>query len=187
MDSTTIEALFARTVLVHRPMLLRAATQMTRSPSEAEDLVQETLVKAFRAFDRLRPGSQVRAWLLRILRNTHISEWRKRRRERTALEQGAEEEVASWLRSSAQATEEGAPFDGNGLDDEVLAALEAVPAPYRTCVILVDLQQRSYREAAALTSQPLGTIQSRLFRGRRLLQGLLKDYAQREGYLASAA
>lgn len=186
---------FARTVLVHREVMLRAATRMSGSPSEAEDLVQEALVKAYRAFDRLRPSSQTRAWLLKILRNTFISQWRRRRREREVIEESARDQTAPWLaRDQAFSSPSGpGPEDAWGqrpdvdLGDEVVEALREVPEGYRTLVLLVDLHQKSYLEAAELTRQPLGTVQSRLFRGRRILKGLLRDYAQREGYLAQAA
>lgn len=184
---------FARTVLVHRDLMLRAATRMAGSPSEAEDLVQEALVKAYRAFDRLQPRSQTRAWLLKILRNTFISQWRRRRREREVIEESARDQTAAWLTHdpafAPHPGPEGAwsPRPDEDLADEVVEALREVPEGYRTLVLLIDLHQKSYLEAAELTRQPLGTVQSRLFRGRRILKGLLRDYAQREGYLAQAA
>lgn len=189
MQKTTKEHLFSHTVLIYRDVLLRTATQMAGSPVEAEDLVQEALIKAYRAFDRLRPHSQIRPWLLKILRNTFISEWRRRRRELAVLQLGAHDVTTRWLRDTPQAeptvTWKERPSDD--LDDEVVEALNEVPHHYRTCVLLVDVHQKSYQEAAELTSQPLGTVQSRLFRGRRMLKGLLDDYARREGYVARAA
>lgn len=189
MQKSTKDHLFSREVLVHREELLRAAMHLTRSAVEAEDLVQESLIKAYRAFDRLRPHSQTRPWLLKILRNTFISEWRRRRRERAVLQLGAHDISARWMRDAPQtesvATCSDRPADD--LDDEVVEALNEVPHHYRTCVLLVDVHQKSYQETAELTSQPLGTVQSRLFRGRRILKGLLDDYARREGYLARAA
>lgn len=189
MQKATKDHSFFRSVLIHREVLLRAATQMTGSTVEAEDLVQEALIKAYRAFDRLRPHSQTRPWLLKILRNTFISEWRRRRRERAVLQLGVHDITARWLRETPQ-TEPVASWSdrpSDDLDDEVVEALNEVPHHYRTCVLLVDVHQKSYQEAAELTRQPLGTVQSRLFRGRRMLKGLLNEYARREGYLAKAA
>jgi RNA polymerase sigma-70 factor (ECF subfamily) len=186
---------FARSILVHRNVMLRAATHLTGSSSDAEDLVQEALLKAYRAFSRLRPQSQTRPWLLKILRNTFISQWRRRRREREVIDETARDETATWLLRDA--TQARAPLVGPGddwssrpddaLGDEVVKALSEVPDTYRTLVLLVDVHQKSYQEAAELTRQPLGTVQSRLFRGRRILKGLLQDYARREGYVAQAA
>jgi RNA polymerase sigma-70 factor (ECF subfamily) len=190
MKHRSRDGLFRDAVLVHRPYLLRLAGRLTGSRAPAEDLVQETLLKAYRALDRLEPGSSVRPWLLRIMRNTHISEWRHTRRERETLEQAAgDAELVPWLRPERRDGPDWATdrWAGDGLADEVVRALAEVPVHYRTCVLLVDIEQKSYLEAAALTDQPLGTVQSRLFRGRRILQGLLRDYARREGYLAAAA
>jgi RNA polymerase sigma-70 factor, ECF subfamily len=186
MEAQREEISFDDAVLTHRRLLIRSALRMTGSSSEAEDLVQETLLKAYRAFDRLRPNSQTRAWLLRILRNTSISAWRRRHRERDLLQQSVAEDNAEWLHPHAfDELEKGLPADDLG--DEVLRALEEVPPNYRACVLWVDLHQKSYQETAALTKQPLGTVQSRLHRGRKILKGLLRDYAQQEGYLTRAA
>lgn len=186
MNATTTESSFNEAVLPHRGLLLRTALRLTGSKSEAEDLVQETLLKAYRAFGRLEPQSQTRAWLLRILRNTHISSWRRKRRERDVLQRGVDEDYAEWLRPCAfESVARGRARDDLG--DEVVHALEEVPPNFRTCVLLVDVHQKSYQEAADMTQQPLGTVQSRLFRGRRILKDLLREYAQREGYVAQAA
>jgi RNA polymerase sigma-70 factor (ECF subfamily) len=177
---------FEQVVHFHRSHLLRSAMSYTGSYAEAEDLVQETFFKAYRAFDRLLPGSDVRPWLSCILRNTFISAWRRRRRERAMLEPETCLDRAPWLAPRKLADEPGWG-ENEGLGDEVVRALEEVPGSYRTLLLLVDLHQKSYQEAADLTNQPLGTVQSRLFRGRRLLKTKLADYARREGYLAEAA
>jgi RNA polymerase sigma-70 factor, ECF subfamily len=186
MEQNREQAAFEEAVLPQRGILLRNARRMTSTPSEAEDLVQETLLKAFKAFDKLRPESQIRAWLLRIMRNTFISAWRRKRREKVVLQQGVDEQRAVWLHPEPP-TKQPSQRPADDLDDEIVAALREVPASYRDCIILVDIHQKSYREAAALTKQPLGTVQSRLFRGRRILKGLLRDFAEREGYLQQAA
>ncbi len=177
---------FEQLVLLHRDFLLRYATSFTGATFEAEDLVQETLLKAFRAFHRLRPGSEVRAWLGSILRNTFISTWRRRRRERALLQHEQDPARAPWLAPKALADPPGEGAN-EGLGDEVTRALDEVPPAYRTLLVLVDIEDKTYREAAEMTDQPLGTVQSRLFRGRRLLRTKLADYALDEGYLPQAA
>jgi len=179
---------FEQTVLVHRGLLLRAAFAMVGSEGEAEDLVQETLLKALRAYGGLRPRSQARPWLLCILRNTFISSWRRRKTEREVLRKGVEEVRATWLHPEAPVSDPLERFSPTQqLDDEVFKALAEVPQPYRDAVIQIDIHQRTYHEAATLSGEPLGTIQSRLFRGRRILKELLEDYARREGYFQEAA
>jgi RNA polymerase sigma-70 factor (ECF subfamily) len=189
MEATTPAApteTFEDAVLAHRALLHRVALRMTGSHAEADDLVQETLLKAFRHFARLRPDSQVRPWLLRIMHNAFISRWRRAKREREVLEPAARELDASWVlpRGVGGAPDESAR---HGLGDEVVAALGELPDAYRTCVVLVDLEEKSYREAADALGRPLGTVMSRLFRGRRLLMGKLDGYARREGYVRTAA
>lgn len=177
---------FDEAVLPHRQLLHRVAMKMTGSAAEADDLVQETLLRAFRSFDRLRPDSQVRPWLMRILHNTFVSDWRRRKRERALLQPGVAEHSAPWVmpRKVADAPDVRAR---DGLCDEVVHALSELPQQYRSCVVLVDIQSKSYKEAAEVIGRPLGTVMSRLFRGRKLLKGKLDDYARREGYLPTAA
>jgi RNA polymerase sigma-70 factor (ECF subfamily) len=176
---------FEETILPYRGLMHRVATRMTGSSAEADDLVQETLLRAFRSFDRLRPDSQVRPWLMRILHNTFVSDWRRRRRERNVLQPAVCEHSAPWVmpRRLGDEPDQGT---GDGLGDEVVRALSEIPQPYRSCVLLVDVQDKSYKEAAALIGRPLGTVMSRLFRGRKMLKGKLSDYARREGYLRAA-
>ena len=158
---------------------------MTGSAAEADDLVQDTLLRAYNSFDRLRPDSQVKPWLLRILHNSYVSTWRRRKREKALFQPGIAEEKAPWVvpHQVGCSPEEGV----HDLGDEVVHALDELPPAYLSCVLLVDLQERSYKEAAELLGRPLGTVMSRLFRGRRILQDKLDDYARREGYLQSAA
>lgn len=188
MDSLNFTELsqFERIVLPHQQYLFRGAVSLTGSRAEAEDLVQETLLKAYRAFERLRPDSDIRPWLMCILRNTFISSWRKRKRELALLRAETCVEDVPWLAPHKPFEEPGRRMT-DGLGDEVVAALDEVPQNYRALVVLVDLEQKTYREAADITNQPLGTVQSRLFRGRRLLKRKLADYARREGYLPRAA
>lgn len=166
--------------LVHR-----VATRMTGSPDAAQDLVQETLLRAYRAHGSLRPNSHIKPWLLRILHNTFVSDWRRRKREKIVLQRGVFEDRAPWLVPGTVGDGPGERPD-DGLGDEVVRALAELPDAYRACVLLVDLEQKSYKEAAQLLGRPVGTVMSRLFRGRRLLQGMLGEYARDEGYLRAA-
>ena len=182
---TSLEASFEGAVIPYRLLLYRVALKMTGSPAEADDLVQDTLLRAFNSFGRLRPDSQIKPWLLRILHNTFVSGWRRKKRERALFKPGVAEDKAPWVvpKKLGNDPEQGAD---SGLGDEVVLALRELPPAYRHCVVLVDLEQKSYKEAAELLGRPLGTIMSRLFRGRRMLQGKLDDYARREGYLRAA-
>lgn len=183
---TTSQKTFEETVLPHRSLMFRVALKMTGSPSEADDLVQETLLRAYRSYGRLRPDSKVRPWLMRILHNTFVSDWRRKKRERNVLQPGVCEHDAPWVlpRKLAEAPDIKAK---NGLGDEVVSALNEIPDQYRSCVVLVDIQDKTYKEAADLLGRPLGTVMSRLYRGRRLLKGKLDSYARREGYVPTAA
>jgi RNA polymerase sigma-70 factor, ECF subfamily len=177
---------FEDAVLPHRALMHRVAVKMTGSSAEADDLVQETLLRAFRSFGRLRPDSQVRPWLMRILHNTFVSSWRRKKRENEILQPAICEHNAPWVlpRKIADAPDIKAR---RGLGDEVVSALYEIPDQYRSCVVLVDIQDKSYKEAAELIGRPLGTVMSRLYRGRRMLKGKLDGYARREGYIPNAA
>lgn len=183
--SSPLDSSFEELVLPHRTLLYRVALKMTASPAEADDLVQDTMLRAYGSYERLRPDSQVRPWLLRILHNTFVSSWRRKKREQALLQPGVAEDRAPWLVPQPMSRNPEERAD-QGLGDEVVHALRELPPAYRRCVVLVDLEQRSYKEAAQLLGRPLGTIMSRLFRGRRMLQGKLDDYARREGYLRAA-
>ncbi len=185
-NQPTTSETFEEAIMPHRSLLLRVALKMTGSSAEADDLVQETLLRAFRHFERLRPDSQVRPWLMRIMHNAFVSNWRRKKRERAVLQPAICEHDVPWVLPRKLAGAPDARAD-DGLGDEVVAALEELPAPYRSCVVLVDIQSKSYKEAAEAIGRPLGTVMSRLFRGRRLLKGKLDDYARREGYLSRAA
>jgi RNA polymerase sigma-70 factor (ECF subfamily) len=176
------EESFEDTILPYCGLMRRVAVRMTGSAAEADDLVQETLLRAFRSYDRLRPDSQVRPWLMRILHNTFVSDWRRRKRERNVLQPTVCEHSAPWVMPRGL-SDEAAEGSDDGLGDEVVRALSEIPQPYRSCVLLVDVQDKSYKEAAELIGRPLGTVMSRLFRGRKMLQGKLTDYARREGFL----
>ena len=162
------------------PRLLAHARRLTREAAGADDLLQETLCRAWRYRHRFITGTNLGAWLHRILFNSFISGYRKRRRERRLLEEVTVECVLAERKETRRSGDV-------GLSDETLHALTQLPAQFREAVVAVDLEGLSYREAAARSGCPLGTTMSRLHRGRRLLRTSLDVFARREGYIGRAA
>ncbi len=173
---------FDATIARHSTSLLEAARRLTGSRDEADDLVQDAVMRAWTFWDRFEPGSNARAWLHRILVNTFINAYRKRRRERELFRLAGEES-----RREACTTSELRWAERDWLGDEVGAALASLPSEFRAVVELVDLRDLSYREVATTLGCPIGTVMSRLHRARRQLQQLLSEYATREGYLPTSA
>ncbi|MCZ4610873.1 sigma-70 family RNA polymerase sigma factor [Streptomyces sp. Lzd4kr] len=168
--------------------LYPAALGMTRNPADAEDLVQETYAKAYASFHQFRPGTNLKAWLFRILTNTFISSYRKQRREpqregMQAVEDRqltrAQSHTSSGLRSA-----EDLALD-NLRDSVVKEAMQAITEEFRVTVYLADVEGFAYKEIAEITGVPVGTVMSRLHRGRRRLRGLLEDYARERGILTA--
>ncbi len=157
------------------PELSRTALRLTRGTALADDLVQETLTRAWQARRSFRPGTNARAWTHRILFNTYVNHYRKKKRERALLEE---------LRGIGRQTSR-PPHDGFG--DEVTAALGALQPEFREAVELVDLGDLSYQDAADRLECPVGTVMSRLHRGRKRLRRALEGYAIDQGVLRSAA
>lgn len=180
------KARFDREALPHASALYGAAMRLVRSPDDANDLVQETFFKAWRAFDSFESGTNCKAWLFRILTNTFINKYRRKTKEKDILEGkeriAAEHELVHLPSKRAFLDPEGALAD-NSLADEVLEALEAVPADFKAVVILSDIEGFSYKEIADIVGIPVGTVMSRLFRGRRILQERLFGYAVESGVL----
>ncbi|HEY4222350.1 MAG TPA: sigma-70 family RNA polymerase sigma factor [Myxococcota bacterium] len=177
---------FEQEAMPHARALYGAAMRLSRSPDDAADLVQETYLKAFRAWDQFEPGTNCKAWLFRILTNAFINKYRRRVKEREILEgehqQSAEDNLVHLPSKKETLDPEGALMD-RGVSDEVLAALEKVPVDFKTVVILSDVEGFSYKEIADICDIPVGTVMSRLFRGRRILQEQLFDYAVEAGVL----
>jgi RNA polymerase sigma-70 factor (ECF subfamily) len=177
---------YDRDVLPHVHSLYGAAMRYTRSPDDANDLVQETLFKAWRAYDSFTEGTNCKAWLFRILTNTFINKYRRTHKERDIVEGsgqlGAEHELVHLPSKQRFLDPEGALAD-EALADEVQAALAALPDDFRSVVLLADLQGLAYKEVADVIGIPVGTVMSRLFRGRRLLQESLFGYAVEQGVL----
>lgn len=180
---------FESTVLVHLDALYGTSLRLTRDVREAEDLVQDTMLAAFRHFDRFLPGSNARAWLYKILHNTFIDKYRRSKRERLARELMIEDDLPNLMSEEATRTAT-SPHDLLSqplLSDDVKAALEALPYDYRMAVVLCDLEEFAYKEIADILECPVGTVMSRLHRGRRLLQKSLRGYAQNEGIVKGPA
>lgn len=174
---------FEEVALPHLPSLFHFALKLTRSAADAEDLVQEAMLRAFRRFDLYEAGTNIKAWLFRIVRNTWINRYRASRarpREVSFEDSGAGDEAAPGLRPP---TPEEAVLDGVVAED-VSRAIDALPEAYRSVVVLVLLEELSYREVAEALSVPIGTVMSRLHRGRRLLQEALRETAERSGIRA---
>ena len=175
---------FEAEALPHMGALYGTALKMTRSPSDAQDLVQDTYFKALRAKEQFEPGSNCKAWLFRILTNTFINKYRRRVKEREILH-GADKQTTVWnfYRPDGRRAiidPENALVD-RFMSDEVQLALEALPVDYRTVITLSDVEGFSYKEVAAMVDIPVGTVMSRLHRGRRILQQKLFEYAKQEG------
>ncbi|MFN7702372.1 MAG: sigma-70 family RNA polymerase sigma factor [Deltaproteobacteria bacterium] len=179
LDRAADRASYDLEVLRHRPELIAAAIRLTGSRSEADDLVQEAVLRAWMFWHRFEPGTNGRAWMHRILLNTFINGYRKRRREREVLAQV--HAVESHARHGAGLVPR---TPGETLSDEVHAALERLPEDFRRVIVLVDLEDRSYRDASVAMGCPIGTVMSRLHRARRAMQRELAAYAVSHGYVA---
>jgi RNA polymerase sigma-70 factor (ECF subfamily) len=163
--------------------LYNAGRRLSSNAADAEDVVQETYLRAFRTFDNFRPGTNAKAWLFTILYSIVINRRKKARREVGPFPL---EELEQRYRSMLEAPETDAgdlAARGTEWPREIETALGALPEPFRDAVLLVDVQELSYEEAAEALGCPVGTVQSRVFRGRRLLCAALQDYARRAGYV----
>jgi RNA polymerase sigma-70 factor (ECF subfamily) len=171
----------------YRRELLAAALRLTRSRPDAEDLLQDTLLRALAAWPSFIPGSNCRAWLHRILTNCFISGYRRRRRlERFTAETGDDAARAFYGAAVDRARDPRALIAADGLGDEVILALAELQPEYRVVVELADLRGQSYREIAGQLGVPIGTVMSRLFRARRQLEARLAPYAADRGIARAA-
>lgn len=186
-DDATQRSEFEALTLEHMDALYGAALRLTRSPKDAEDLVQDTYLKAFRFFASFEKGTNIKAWLFKIQTNTFINRYRRKVKEREVAETPAEDIVLDRFVSADQVRALQDPetdFFSKLLSDEVVEALDQVPVDFRMVVVLADIQGFSYKEIAEIVGCPVGTVMSRLFRGRRILQKHLYDYAIREGIIS---
>ena len=166
---------YEQEILPHVPELTRAALRLARDPALADDLMQESLTRAWQARERFQAGTNARAWMHRILFNTYINHYRQKRRETEAMLE---------LRYAPKPLRR-EPCEELG--DEVRAALAALSPEFREAVLLVDLDDMSYQDAAETLACPVGTVMSRLHRGRKQLRGRLQGYAMKQGVLREAA
>ena len=181
-------ARFAELAMEHMSALYTAALRMTRNAADAEDLVQETYLKAYRAFDSFSEGTNLKAWLYRILTNTYINAYRaaKRRPEVSDVEDVEDLYLYHRLAPEAGSTRSAEEEVLAGFtDDEVKAAIEALPDAFRIAVLLADVEGFSYKEIAEITDVPIGTVMSRIHRGRRALQKTLAGFAQARGLVGA--
>jgi RNA polymerase sigma-70 factor (ECF subfamily) len=177
------KAVFEQDVVPFMGQLYPAALRMTKNPTDAEDLVQETIAKAYVAFHQFRPGTNLRAWLHRILANTFINSYRKRRRE-PAQAAGAEFQE-DWQVSADRLSVPVRSAEAEALDrladSDILDALRDLPEDFRVAIYLADIEGYPYREIAEMMGTPIGTVMSRLHRGRGRLREKLARYAPRPG------
>lgn len=178
---------FEREALPHAGALYGAALRLTRNEGDAEDLVQETLLRAYRFFDTFEAGTNCKAWLFRILTNQFRNRYREREREHEIITQ-AESSEANIGQFTADAFENAErALLGRMVSKDVEEALGKVPAEFRLAVVLADLEDFSYKEIADIMGCPAGTVMSRLYRGRRILQKLLLEYAIEQGIVRAPA
>ncbi len=176
---------FSSGELPYREQLYRSALRLTRSRDDAEDLLQETYLKAYKYYHRFSEGTNLKAWLFKIMKNTFINGYRKRRLEPAQVEFGEVEDVLERLvldESGDAADVETAYLDAE-MDHEVREALLALPHDYKVVVLLADLEGYAYKEIAEILQIPVGTVMSRLYRGRRLLERALLSFGVRYNYI----
>lgn len=180
---------FERDAMQYVDQLYSAAMRMARNPADAEDLVQEAYTKAFSAFHQYKPGTNLKAWLYRILTNTYINLYRKRQREPLQSNSDtiedwqlarAESHTSTGLRSAEAEALDHLP------DSDVKRALQAIPEEFRLAVYFADVEGFAYKEISDIMNTPIGTVMSRLHRGRKMLRDMLADYAAERGFKAAA-
>jgi RNA polymerase sigma-70 factor (ECF subfamily) len=179
---------FTADAMQYAPQLFSTALRMTRNRSDAEDLVQETYVKGWRSFRTFQEGTNLRAWLFRIMTNTYINKYNAAKRKGTEVELDDVEELFLYKRlGSIDQSKLSSSAEDQMLnqftDDEVKNALESLPEDFRIPVLLSDVDGFSYKEIAEMLEIPMGTVMSRLHRGRKIMQKMLYEYARERGLI----
>jgi RNA polymerase sigma-70 factor, ECF subfamily len=191
--ATKLRRDFEREALPHLSALYGTALRLTRNDRDAEDLVQDTMLRAYQYFGKFTPGSNCKAWIFKILTNLFINRYHARRRDQkmlvsamNAADEPATHEIVSREVSHAARDPESA-VASRMLSDDVVRALESLPAEFRLAVLLCDVEEFSYKEIAEILECPVGTVMSRLFRARRLLARALHEYAVEQGIIRPLA
>jgi RNA polymerase sigma-70 factor (ECF subfamily) len=188
VDDAELSRLFQEQALPYMDQLYAAALRMTRNPSDAGDLVQETYAKAFQAFRQFQQGTNLKAWLYRIQTNTFINSYRKKQRDPY---QNSIDDLEEWQLSSGESMTSNVTRSAEAEaidhlpDSAVKDALQSIPEDFRLAVYFADVEGFSYQEIADIMKTPVGTVMSRLHRGRRLLRERLADYAKERGIVAA--
>jgi RNA polymerase sigma-70 factor (ECF subfamily) len=183
-DEKQLHADFEREAIPHMDSLYNFALRMTGDSDDANDLIQETYLKAFRFFDKFEKGTNCKAWLFRIMKNTYINTYRKQTKEPDKVDYDEVENFYENIKASStdDAHLEKEIYDSL-LDDELSTAISSLPEDFRTVIILCDIEGYSYEEIADFVDCPVGTVRSRLHRARKMLYTKLQDYAKDRGYL----
>jgi RNA polymerase sigma-70 factor (ECF subfamily) len=177
-QKSTKQVEFEREALPHLDLLYNYSRRMINSSADAEDLVQETFLKAFRFWDGYERGTNIKAWLFKILKNSYINRYRRENREPETVDYDSVE------KKSDHSGESSGAFMEQMLEDDVTKAMESLPEEFRTVVILCDIEGLVYEEIAEFVEIPVGTVRSRIHRGRKLLRAKLFEYAKKKGYVA---
>lgn len=174
---------FEEEIIPHLDALYNFALRLTSDPNDAEDLVQDTIVKAYRFFSSYERGTNAKAWLFRILKNSYINNYRKKSKQPNQVDY---DEVATFYETIRAERTDTSDLEDHMfrelIDDDISRALEELPEDFRTVVLLCDIEGFTYEEIANMLDVPIGTIRSRLHRGRNLLKAQLMEYARERGY-----
>ncbi len=178
---------FETTALPHLSAMYNFSLRLTANEEDAQDLVQESMLKAYRFWDSFEKGTNIKAWLYRIVKNSFINKYRKNAKEPNKIDYDEVKDFYNTIKDdSVDPNDLETQLFGDLLDDDITIALQRLPADFRTVVILCDLQGQTYEEIADIVGCPVGTVRSRLHRGRKMLHDSLKSYAASRGYEVEA-